>query len=73
MPKVAAFNVSLKTVGGLSFLRIGRINLSWSVSKRLPVDHVWLEAAMASMLEETLIEDAFFDRLFWQVAESHYA
>jgi len=28
-----AFNVSKRRVGGITFMKIGRINVSWSVSK----------------------------------------
>jgi len=37
------FNVRWFKVGGIRFLKLGRINLSVSVSKRQPVEQVYLD------------------------------
>ncbi|KAB0269050.1 hypothetical protein [Microvirga brassicacearum] len=48
------FNISLRKVGGLTFLKLGRINISWSVSRALkvkpePVQTVFVARPSASL------------------------
>ena len=54
--------ISFKKVGGLRFLTIGRLNLSWSVTSKAKMAARALERQMAHDLNFTLTIHALYER-----------